>query len=408
MVIFVTQFTEMKFRSYLPILILFYCLSGCQESKQIVQNKNSDSIVLDTFPKIQPYFYTNKNYKADQNKIDTIASFYKKNWQKNKLSGSFLVAQKGKILFEGYSGYSDFKSKDTIDANTPIHLASVSKMITAAAIIKLIDEGKLKLDQKVNTILKNFQYPEITIRMLLNHRSGLTNYAYYFDDRSIWDHRNFLKNQDILDIFIKNDVSLDFRPDTKFTYCNTNYVMLALIIEKVTGLRFDQALHKMIFEPLEMENTKVAMNIDDVKRFSQSYKSNFVLHHLDHLDGIYGDKNIYSTPRDLLKFDNAISNPDFVNSNLLKDIYRGYSYERKGKRNYGLGIRLLEYDNGSTLFYHNGWWHGNTSSLVKLKSENVVIIALSNKYTTIPYRSFILSSLFGNYPLEIKNKDLID
>jgi hypothetical protein len=79
--------------------------------------------------------------------------------------------------------------------NTPIHLASVTKRITASAIMILVDAGKLELDQKVNTILIGFPYPDITVRTLLNHRSGLTNYAYYFDDRNVWDQQNQVTNQ---------------------------------------------------------------------------------------------------------------------------------------------------------------------------------------------------------------------
>jgi len=79
------------------------------------------------------------------------------------------------------------------------------------------------------------------------------------------------------------------------------------------------------------------------------------------------------------------------------------SYEHKGVRNYGLGIRMNEFENGSTVHYHNGWWHGNTTSFTTLKKDTVTIIALSNKFTRKVYKSVALSSLFGDYPYELED-----
>ena len=165
-------------------------------------------------------------------------------------------------------------------------------------------------------------------------------------------------------------------------------------------------MKKIIFEPLGMEHSFVIDFEKDIDKVSQSYKGNYKKYELNHLDQIYGDKNIYSTPRDLLKFDLAISSPDYLTPNLVEEIYKGYSYERRGTRNYGLGIRMLEWEDDTKLFYHNGWWHGNTSSYVKLKKEDVVIIALANKYTTMTYKSFHLATIFGDYPLKVEKGDL--
>jgi hypothetical protein len=128
-----------------------------------------------------------------------------------------------------------------------------------------------------------------------------------------------------------------------------------------------------------------------------------VLYGFDFLDNVYGDKNIYSTPRDLLKFDMATYSKKFLNPNLYKQVFQGYSYEHKGVKNYGLGIRMHEWETGEKLFYHNGWWHGNTSSYVTLKKDTVAIIALSNKFSYKPYKVWKLAPLFGKYP--IKDKD---
>ena len=391
---------------YIALLIVFISITSCKND--IVENNKEQIIAEDTLAKILPNtekqkklsarFITENNHK--------IGLFYKKYWDKNKVSGSFLVAKNGQIIFERYSGYSNYEDKTEIDAETPIHIASVSKRITAEAIMILVHQGKIKLDQKVNTILKTFPYPEITVRTLLNHRSGLTNYAYYLDDRKIWDHSKQVTNKDILDVFIKHNAPLDYKTDKRFAYNNTNYAILALIIEKVVGLSYPEAMKQMIFEPLQMKNTFVIDYSKDYKKYSQSYKGNYRKHELNHLETVYGDKNIYSTPRDLLKFHQAVSSKKYLTPELVEEIYKGYSYENAGTRNYGLGIRMMEWNEGKTLYYHNGWWHGNTSSYVDLRDENTVIIALSNKYTTMTYKTLILSTLFGDYPLKLKKDEL--
>ena len=397
-----------SYRPFLYSFLAFAFLSfiSCKEKNQ--STKKASQVAIDTFPHIYPNVEKQKkltkNFISENNhKIDL---FYKKYWDKNKVSGGLLVAKNGQIIFERYSGYSNFDTKEEIDMNTPIHLASVTKRITAAAIMILVNAGKLELDQKVNTILPTFPYPEITVRTLLNHRSGLTNYAYYFDDTKKWSHSKQVTNQDILDIFVKYNAPLDFKTDKRFAYCNTNYAMLALIIEKATGLSYREAMKKIIFEPLKMKNTFVIDYSKEYKKECQSYKGNYRFHELNHLETVYGDKNIYSTPRDLLKFQQAVASKKYLTPELVDEVFKGYSYEQRGTRNYGLGIRMMEWKDGKQLFYHNGWWHGNTTSYVDLRDENVIIIALSNKYTTMTYKSFLLATLFGDYPLKLKKDEL--
>jgi CubicO group peptidase (beta-lactamase class C family) len=395
-----------RFYTLLSILIFFLFLNSCKEDKKIL---SIDAVVArDTFPHIYPN--TNQGEKLKTNYIaekqEKIELFYKKYWDKNDVSGGLLVAKNGQIIFEKYAGFSNFETKDIIDSNTPIHIASVTKRITAAAIMILVNDGKIELDQNVATLLPTFPYSEINIRTLLNHRSGLTNYAYFFDDTKIWKRSKQVTNQTILDEFVKNKVPLDFKTDQRFAYCNTNYAMLALIIEKVTGMNYREAMKKIIFEPLKMEHTFVIDFKKEYKNQSQSYKGKYRLHDLNHLETVYGDKNIYTTPRDLLKFQQAVASKKHLNPALLSEVFKGYSYEKRGTRNYGLGVRMMEWENGKQLFYHNGWWHGNTSAYVDLRDEDVVIIALSNKYTTMTYKAFYLATLFGDYPLRLKKDEL--
>jgi hypothetical protein len=149
-----------------------------------------------------------------------------------------------------------------------------------------------------------------------------------------------------------------------------------------------------------MTNTFVFDITKDRDMIAPSYRGSMEIG-IDYLDGIYGDKNIYSTPRDLLKFDKARYAPFFLNPDLLKKVYKGYSYESKGTRNYGLGVRLIEWKKGETFYYHNGWWHGNTSCFINLRKEKVTMIVLSNKYTKKTYQTKQLAALFGDYPFKL-------
>jgi len=387
------------------ILFSVLVLSSCGQNKKTAID--STQTVEDTLPKMKPLGAEKKISQAYINSVvGRINHFYNKNWPNNTMNGSFLVAKNGQIIFEKYNGFANKNEGTKITAETPVQIASVSKVLTATAVLKLVNAGKIDLDQKVNTILKTFPYEECTIRMLLSHRTGMRNYAYFTDrDKSVWDRHNQLTNKDILDILATKDIGLESKTGTRFSYCNTNYAMLALIIEKITGLSYKEAMSEMIFKPLGMKNTYVFDDDKDRKKIVPSYKGNGVEIGFDYLDNVYGDKNVFSTVRDLLKFDRARQSPDFLKPELLKQVYTGYSNERKGTKNYGLGIRMINWETGQNFYFHNGWWHGNTSSYITLMKEDVTIIALSNKMTRNTYAVRKLAPIFGDYPFNFKDEE---
>jgi CubicO group peptidase (beta-lactamase class C family) len=387
------------------ILISLLILSSCGKDK--TTQKATTAAVEDTLPKMKPLGPEKKISQAYKNSvIGRINHFYYKNWPNNSMNGSFLVARNGQIIYEKYNGYANKNEGTKITPETSVQIASVSKVLTATAILKLVNAGKIDLDQKVNTILKTFPYEDCTIRMLLSHRTGMRNYAYFTDrDKSVWDRHNQLTNKDILDILATKNIGLEAPTGTRFSYCNTNYAMLALIIEKITGLTYKEAMAEMIFKPLGMKHTYVFDDDKDRKKIVPSYKGNGVEIGFDYLDNVYGDKNIFSTVRDLLKFDRARNSPDFLKPELLKQVYTGYSNERKGTKNYGLGIRMINWETGQNYYFHNGWWHGNTSSYITLMKENVTIIALSNKMTRNTYAVRKLAPIFGDYPFNFKDEE---
>jgi CubicO group peptidase (beta-lactamase class C family) len=387
----------------LLLYIVFFFSCGKNDTKEIekpfIYNESLPFLKQSTaiLPRLS------KGYIAQ--KQQPIKAFCDKYWKDESDNLSFLIARNGQIIHEQYNGIANFETSEALTSKTPLHIASVSKVLTATAILLLIDAKKISLDQKVTTLLDNFPYPKVTIETLLNHRSGLSNYAYFTSDNKVWDKSKILTNQDILTLFTTKKIGLDFPSNTKFNYCNTNYVMLALIIEKVTKTSYKEAMNRMIFKALQMDNTYVFDINKDKETAIASYRPDTSKFEYEFLDGIYGDKNIFSTPRDLLKFDRAINSSSFLNPELVKKIYKGYSYEKDGTKNYGLGIRMIEWPTGQKYYFHNGWWHGNTSSYITLKKEKVMIIALSNKFTRNVYAIRKLAPLFGDYPFEFADEE---
>ena len=395
-------FYLMKAIHFLYILAL--TVAGC--SNQERSEEDNAGTNARNYPWMKPstvkYPTLTKAYTND--KKAAVERFCDKYFRNESNSVSLLVAKNGQIIYERYQGDADKIEGTKIGANTPLHIASVSKVFTATAIMLLVEKNKIGLDQKVNTILTEFPYPDISVRNLLSHRSGLRNYAYFIEDKGVWDLKQTITNQDILNLFTEKEIKCDCPADTRFCYCNTNYAMLALIIEKITGMKYPEAMKTMIFEPLEMNDTYVFDYEKDRKTAVPSYKGNMEIG-LDHLDAVYGDKNIYSTPRDILKFDLARTAPTFLNPKLREEMYKGYSYERKGEKNYGLGFRMYEWEGGQKFHFHNGWWHGSTSSYISLMKDHVTIIALSNKFTKNTYAVRKLAPLFGDYPFDFGDED---
>jgi CubicO group peptidase (beta-lactamase class C family) len=361
-----------------------------------------DSLLI-TIPLSIEFNPVSEEFKTQ--KQQKIEAFYRKNIGLADFSGALLVAKNGKILFEDYKGYENFAEKKPINAQSALHLASVSKVLTATLILKLVQENKIALDEKVQTYLPDFPYTQTSVRTLLNHRSGLPHYSRFSEYFKKWNSRKVLTNEDVLQYLKKHKFPLLSKDNRNFNYCNTNYAILALIAEKVTTQSFPEAMKSYVFEPLGMNDSFVIDFETQKKQVSQSYKTNYVNHGWDQFDAIYGDKNIYASLRDMVKFDLATYSETFLRKDLLEEALKGYSYEKRGFNNYGLGYRMKEFDNGETMHYHNGWWHGNTSSYITMKKDTVIIIALSNKYTQKTYRAMRLTALFGDFPFEMDEKE---
>ncbi|WP_143774334.1 serine hydrolase domain-containing protein [Niastella vici] len=316
---------------------------------------------------------------------------------RTRFNGSVLVAKNGQIVYEAYNGFVDPRTrKDSITPSTPFHLASVSKTFTGMATLKLWEEGKLNIDDPVSKYLPGFPLENVTVRLLLNHRSGIPKYDHYMGEMG-WDKHKMVSNQDVLDFLIANYRKIPIAAANHgFSYSNTNFALLALIIEKVSGLPYPTYLKKTFFDPLGMKDSYV-FTLADSARYKPSFYYSNREYRFEFLDAVYGDKNVYSTVRDLLKWDQALKNEGLFKKSTLEQAYAGYSFEKPGTHNYGLGWRMYLLKNGKKLVYHNGWWHGNRTSFYRMNDENATVIALCNNDCRYVYKVKELADIFGDY-----------
>lgn len=336
-------------------------------------------------------------------------SFFNALAEKSRFNGSALVAHDGKILYTHQFGYANFKTREMLTDTTEFQLGSVSKQFTAVAIMMLKERGLLNYNDSVVKYFPDFPYTGVTIRMCLDHRSGLPNYMFtcsaeYHDDGTLID------NMDVMHMLAEYKPHCYFKPDRKFEYCNTNYCVLAAIVEKITGDRFADFARKNIFGPLGMTHTFIYDKYDTVvPNRATGYNKNYARAGVDFLDGVAGDKGVYSTVTDLLKWDQALYGNKLVSQATLKEAYTPHTRWLNG-HSYGFGWRLFQYD-GDTIIYHGGWWHGFNADFIRDVKKGNTIIVLSNHINWCINRSRDLIELFRNPDLTIdvnKNASSVD
>jgi CubicO group peptidase (beta-lactamase class C family) len=325
-----------------------------------------------------------------------VQQFYETRLIRTGFNGAILVAKNGQILFEQYRGFSNFVTKDIINQHTPFHLASISKTFTGMTVLKLWEDGKLSLDDSLQKYFPQLPYHGISIRMLLSHRSGLPNYLYFMD--SIWDRHKEMTNEDVLNALIVHHPSIQNLPDRGFQYCNTNFLLLALIIEKITGEKFPEYMKKNVFEPLGMHDTYI-FSIKDTANYIPTWSVSRPFT-MDAYDCTYGDKNVYSTVQDLFAWDKSLYQHTFLKRSTLDMAFTPLSNEVHSMHNYGLAWRMFIKD-GDTVIYHNGKWHGTNTSFIRLVQDTATIIVLGNKENRSIYQAKEMETIFsGKYEMD--------
>lgn len=336
-----------------------------------VKKWNHKAVIISLPDSANPYFH----------KLDT---FFTNRSLQNGFSGSVLISKNGNCVYNKCFGYCDYRSKNLMSDTNSFQLASVSKTFTATAVLWCAEHDMLSLDDELQKFLPFFPYAQVRIKDLLSHRSGLPNYLYFCSRKC--NRGEYLNNEQVLNIMQTEKPAPYALPNRKFEYCNTNYMLLAMVVEKVSGKKFSVFMHETFFEPLEMERTFIYNHEDSLSgKIAVSYNSKWEIQKDDCFDGVVGDKGVYSTVSDMFKWDKAFYDGKLLSQEMMREAYAPRSFEHPGKRNYGYGWRLLEQPDGNYLVYHNGWWHGNNTVFYRYIQDTTAVIILSNRYNKWVY-----------------------
>ena len=364
---------------YLVFLVFLMVSCGQQEP------------IEDKVSKVSPKLKTPSIIYLDslviEKKRDELDKTFERLVRVTGFNGTVLYAEKGHVILKKAYGFADVRrSKGELAVDGAFQLASVSKMFTSMAILILNNEGKVNFDQDIRAYLPNFSYEGITPRMLMTHRSGLPRYMTLSHDK--WENKHVpMDNDDMMALLIKYHPEVYFKPNNGFHYCNSNYALLAKIVEVVSGQHFDDFVQERIFKPLGMTNSFVHnMRGDSImpeyigKGISGFYHRGRRWREMenDYLNGVMGDKNVYSTVEDLYKFDQALDQGTLVPDSLLKLAFSpGSPRHSRRKDNYGFGWRIKS--GMDSVVYHFGWWKGFRTFFIRDMRHHKTLIVLTNK-----------------------------
>ena len=328
------------------------------------------AIGLFAFAKTSPLISgTDLNKKE---KIEKLLNYY---ISTNQFNGNILVYQKDNLLYQQSYGYADLKSKEKLNINTPFLLGSVTECFTAASIIILKEQGKLKysdtLPQFFNDLPKFMG--SITIQELLNHTSGIPPTDDFKPVES-----GVTNNKDIYEIIRKMD-QIYFKPGTEFSYSSSGYVLLALIIEKISNQTYQQFVQSNILSPTKMNDTYFLDEYNFLKKNRAiGYKTNEVL--FDYPQFTLGNSGIVSTVHDLHKFETSLYSGKIISNDELKKALTKTKLENGEEINFGLGFELYGKKEDNIAGHYS--WYGGTKSILwsEIDKKNCIIALTNNSW----------------------------
>ena len=316
-----------------------------------------------------------------------------------------LVQKDGRTLFRKGYGVRDLRTLKSIDAKTNFRLASCTKQFTAMSIMLLVHDGKLRYDDKLTGIFPDFpDYGRaITIRHLLTHTSGLPDYEELMETAEkvqgpTWTAAHQIQDHEVLDL-LKHQTAGKFAPGTSWSYSNSGYVVLGLVIAKVSGESFDRFLQHRIFQPLQMSRTLAFIsgkNSPLDRAYGHTKEGDqFVQADQSSTSATLGDGGIYSNLVDLAKWDTALRTGVLLSQEEMKagklparllDGSKPYWPTQPGDDNlnpgkpvsYGFGWFLDPYK-GRPRMWHSGTTQGFRTVIERFTNDNLTIIILCNR-----------------------------
>lgn len=349
-------------------------------------------------------FITATNASAQQN-VQKIDGLLKQYHDYGQFNGSILVAEKGKIIYEKGFGMANMEWAIPNQPDTKFRIASITKQFTAALVLQLVEEDKIRLDGKITDYLTDYRKDtggKVTIHQLLNHTSGIPDYT------------NVSSNPYSAADFVKKFVSgdLEFEPGSKYKYNNGGYSILGAIIEKVTGKSYETVLTERIFKPLGMTNSGYEHHSTLLQKRASGYeKTPMGYVNAPYIDMLipYAAGSIYSTVEDLFKWDQSLYEDKILSAESKKLMFT------PGLSNYGYGIRISDQPIGKTeqktkIIWHGGGISGFNSLISRAVDKRQTVIILDNGSHGLNHQK-ITNSIIGilnGQPVEPPKKSIAE
>ena len=361
-----------------------------------------------------------------QTAAHNIDSLVQKLNGRHELSGNILVATAGKVIYRRSLGYADVSAQKLNDDSTTFILASLAKPFTAVAILQLKDKGKLRLDDNVVKYLPDFPYGTITIRQLLSHTSGLVDMQ-IFQAPYRADTSKIFSNADIIPAIKGDKNALLAQPGEKYSYSNTGYGILVLIVEKISGMPFQDYLQQYLFRPAKMGHTYIRSRLIDQNPTDPNRSKNYDFPSyapeklvvadeikkykvsLINLGGILGPDAVVSTSGDLLRFDQALYGSKLLKVSTLQEAFTPARLNNGQPATGGWG-KLLWYQglgwmilcdttNGKVVFHPGGDIGAVTILLRNIDKQQTVILLDNVTHRSLHGTGVDIMNLLNNRPI---------
>jgi CubicO group peptidase (beta-lactamase class C family) len=313
-------------------------------------------------------------------------------YDQHQFNGSVLIAEKGAVVFKKGYGYSNEVTKSLNNPQTVFELASCSKQFTAAAIVLLKRQGKLNYSDRLSQYIPELSFwGTVTINDLLRHTSGLPDYI--LDMPETWDKTRIATNEDLIGFYAERRDTLQFVPGSRHEYNNTNYALLASIIERVSGESYAAFLSRHVFRPLRMKNTFVYSRRQHERKL-KNYATGYVWargsfdkvtaedprygdENVRLLDGIAGSAKVHSTVDDLYKWVLALRQNKLLTKTEFEEMTRVTATSAGEQIPYGYGLDLSRGEN-KFAFGHTGSWDGYATLIYHDSVNDRTLLILQN------------------------------
>lgn len=322
---------------------------------------------------------------------DNLDRFMSTVVENGQFNGAILVAVNDEVVYEKTFGIASIETLENIQKDSQFRLASVAKAFTAMSIMILKEEGRLSYEDDVRKYLPELPYTGITIRHFLSHTSGIPDYEQLLDEN--WDvenrdspDRKIADSHDVVEMLADLKPPIDFEPGQKWEYSNTAFVLLSVIVERISGIEFAAFAHDRIFEPLGMNHTLVYSPIPDPPIINRVYGYQMSSdgskrlpddHH--YLNGMTGDGEVYSTLRDMLTWDRSLYTEALVSQETLEEAFTPGTLNDGTTHGYGFGWFIGETPEGRKKVSHSGGWVGFSTHFEReIEDRNTVIILTNN------------------------------